>query len=294
MPDTSPATGPTATDTVSLTVTDGLAEIVLNAPHKLNALDRDDLTALHSLLRDAASRAMSGGNDGADSADGSDGADRNDGVRALLLRGEGRGSCAGRDVSGTDPAHDDAAGYLDALGALLRDLADFPAPTFAAVQGACLGVGLGLAIACDVVYLAENAKIGSPFAALGATRDSGGHAFLLSRLGRHRTLDLVYSGELISGAQAVAEGLFSRALPAETLIGATRDAAHQAASGPTQAFLESKQLLNATTEESLGPWEALARENAAQVRLSRTPDYAEGFRSFQEKRRPVFTGKASS
>jgi 2-(1,2-epoxy-1,2-dihydrophenyl)acetyl-CoA isomerase len=263
-------------ETVTLTVTDGLAEIVLDAPEKLNALDVDALHLLRTLVSDATTRAASGE------------------IRAVLLRGEGRGFCAGRDVAGTDPEHDDAAGYLAVLGPLLTELADLPAPTFAAVQGACLGVGLGLAIACDVVYLADNAKIGSPFANLGATLDSGGHAFLLSRLGRHRTLDLVYSGELIRGPEAVASGLFSRVVPGDELLETTRGAARKAASGPTQAFLESKRLLDRIENGNLGPREALTLESAAQVRLSHTPDYAEGFRSFQEKRRPVFTGKASS
>lgn len=263
-------------ETVHLTVADGLAEVVLDAPEKLNALDADDLQLLRVRLADAATRAASGE------------------VRALLLRGEGRGFCAGRDVAGTDPDHDDAAGYLDILGALLTELADFPAPTFAAVQGACLGVGLGLAVACDVVYLAEKAKIGSPFANLGATLDSGGHAFFLARLGRHRTLDLIYSSELIRGTEAVAAGLFSRAVADEDLRDTTRAAALAAASGPTQAFLESKRLLDRIENAGLGTREALTLESAAQVRLSHTPDYAEGFRSFQEKRRPVFTGKASS
>ncbi|WP_010121953.1 enoyl-CoA hydratase/isomerase family protein [Corynebacterium nuruki] len=263
-------------ETVHLTVADGLAEVVLDAPEKLNALDADDLQLLRVRLADAATRAASGE------------------VRALLLRGEGRGFCAGRDVAGTDPDHDDAAGYLDILGALLTELADFPAPTFAAVQGACLGVGLGLAVACDVVYLAEKAKIGSPFANLGATLDSGGHAFFLARLGRHRTLDLIYSSELIRGTEAVAAGLFSRAVADDDLQDTTRAAALAAASGPTQAFLESKRLLDRIENAGLGTREALTLESAAQVRLSHTPDYAEGFRSFQEKRRPVFTGKASS
>lgn len=267
---------PEVTGVPVVTVSDGLAEIVLDAPHKLNSLDIDDLTALRAAVAEVASLAASGE------------------VRSLLLRGEGRGFCAGRDVSGTDPDKDDATSYLDLLGHVLSELSDLPVPTFAAVQGACLGVGLGLAIACDVVYLAENARIGSPFANLGATLDSGGHAFFLARLGRHRTLDLIYSGELISGTQAVTEGLFSRAVPAEELQEFTHAAAAKAATGPTQAFLESKRLLDAVAEEHLSPGEALARESAAQIRLSRTPDYAEGFRSFQEKRRPVFTGKVSS
>ncbi|MDN6707132.1 enoyl-CoA hydratase/isomerase family protein [Corynebacterium glyciniphilum] len=260
--------------TVTLSVTDAVAELVLDAPTKLNALTADDLGELRCLLDDATAQARRGE------------------IRSLVLRGQGRGFCAGRDVTGTEPDNDDASGYLAALEPVLHVLEEFPAPTFAAVHGACLGVGLGLAIACDVVYLSEKAKIGSPFAALGATLDSGGHAFLLSRLGRHRTLDLIYTGELISGSQAVSEGLFSRALPDEQVLEFTRTAARKAAAGPTAAFLESKQLLSTIAEKSPGPRESLILESAAQVRLSHTPDYAEGFRSFQEKRQPVFTGKA--
>ena len=88
-------------------------------------------------------------------------------------------------------------------------MAAFPAPTFAVAHGACLGVGLGLLIATDVVYVADTAKIGSPFANLGATLDSGGHALFFERLGAHRTLDLIYTGRLMTGAEAVAAGLFS-------------------------------------------------------------------------------------
>ena len=131
-------------------------------------------------------------------------------MRALVLRGEGRAFCAGRDITGVDPETDDVPGYLEAVEGVMRRIAAFPAPTFAAVQGACLGVGLGLAIATDVVYVAKDAKIGSPFVNLGAMLDSGGHALLYERLGAHRTLDLIYTGELMTGTEAVSAGLFSR------------------------------------------------------------------------------------
>ncbi len=168
---------------IDLAIADDVATIVLNAPSKLNALDERALADL-----DAAYEA-------AESA----------GVRALVLRGEGRAFCAGRDISGVDPRDDDVLGYLGGLVTpLLQRMARFPAPTFAVAHGACLGVGLGLLIATDVVYVAESAKIGSPFAALGATLDSGGHALFLDRLGAHKTLDLIYTGRLMSGAEAVA------------------------------------------------------------------------------------------
>ncbi|HWI31021.1 MAG TPA: enoyl-CoA hydratase-related protein [Microbacterium sp.] len=255
---------------IRLTIDGTVAEVVLDAPDRLNALGPDDLAELDGAYAEA-ERA---------------------GVRALLLRGEGRAFCAGRDISGVDPRTDDVMGYLGELvGPLLRRMSAFPAPTFAVAHGACLGVGLGLLIASDVVYVAETAKIGSPFANLGATLDSGGHALFYERLGAHKTLDLIYTGRLMSGAEAVQSGLFSRVFPADEVLGEARDAAHRASEGATQAFRASKQLVRALRDERLGLWDSLDSENRAQAALCDTDDYREGFAAFQQKRRPAFTGR---
>lgn len=94
-------------------------------------------------------------------------------------------------------------------------------------------MGLGLLITSDVVYVAESAKIGSPFASLGTTLDSGGHALFVERLGAHGTLDLVYTGRLMSGSEAVAAGLFPRAISTDRVLEETRAAAGRASQGPT-------------------------------------------------------------
>lgn len=251
---------------IQLQIDGAVAEIALDAPEKLNALSLDALGELDAAYAEAEAA----------------------GVRALVLRGEGRAFCAGRDIAGVDPATDDVSGYLGAVEALMRRMAAFPAPTFAAVHGACLGVGLGLAIATDVVYVAETAKVGSPFANLGALLDSGGHALLYERLGAHRALDLIYTGELLTGAEAVAAGLFSRAVDAGEVLDFTRERALRAASGPTQAFLASKRLIDKLRDERL--WRVVADETRGQAELRDTADYREGFAAFGEKRPPVFTG----
>ncbi len=247
-----------------------VAEIVLNNPAARNALSEADLGELSDAYMEA-ERA---------------------GVRALLLRGEGKGFCAGRNIKGVVPADDDATDYLaNKVTPVLKQMSQFPAPTFAAVQGPCLGVGLGLAIATDVVYVAEDAKIGSPFANLGATLDSGGHHLFYERLGAHRTMDLIITGELMSGEEAVRAGLFSRAVPAEDLLEFTRERAVKAARGATQAFLTSRKLVHDLRDQSTGMWESIDVENAEQGRLCATEDYAEGFAAFNEKRVPVFAGR---
>ncbi|WP_430647531.1 enoyl-CoA hydratase/isomerase family protein [Agromyces sp. GXS1127] len=256
---------------IELEIHDGVAEITLNAPAKLNALDEAALAELGEAYDQA----------------------EYTNVRALVLRGEGRAFCAGRDIAGVDPRDDDVQGYLGGrVEPLLKRMARFPAPTFAVAHGACLGVGLGLLIASDIVYVADTAKVGSPFKNLGATLDSGGHALFVERLGAHRTMDLIVTGRLMSGEEAVAAGLFSRVLPADEVLEATRAAARDAASGPTQAFVASKRLVADLRDHRHGLWHSMSDENRAQAALCDTDDYREGFAAFQEKRTPQFTGRA--
>lgn len=258
---------------IDLRIDGAVAHIVLDKPAQLNALDEQAIRDLDAAYVEAEAS----------------------GARALVLRGEGRAFCAGRDISGVDPRDDDVMGYLGALVTpLLQRMSRFPAPTFAAAHGACLGVGLGLLIATDVVYVADTAKIGSPFAALGATLDSGGHALFFERLGAHKTLDLIYTGRLMSGTEAVQSGLFSQVLPADEVAAATVAAAECAAHGATEAFRASKALVRQLRDERLGLWTSMDAENAAQAALCDTHDYREGFAAFQEKRAPRFGGGVSA
>jgi enoyl-CoA hydratase/carnithine racemase len=255
--------------TVELLLAGAVGEIVLNRPDKLNALDGAMTAALDERLDEAESA----------------------GVRALIVRGEGRGFCAGRDLSAADPVHEDATAILATVfNPLIRRIATFPAPTFAAVHGACLGVGLGIALACDVVYMADDARVGSPFAKTGGVLDSGGHFFLARRLGSHRALELIYTGRLISGREATEWGLVNRSVGRAALDDVTREVAQRVAAGPTVALLESKRLIRRLDEERLGLDNVLAAEAAAQGVASRTHDYQEGFRAFIEKRPADFTG----
>ncbi|MGO9453559.1 MAG: enoyl-CoA hydratase/isomerase family protein [Candidatus Binataceae bacterium] len=255
---------------VDLTITDSFAEVVLNRPDKLNAVN-EAMAAEFGATLDRAERQ---------------------GVRALLLRGEGAGFCAGRDLADADPGNEDAEKILESIfNPIIRQIAAFPAPTFAAVHGACLGVGLGMALACDVVYIADDAKIGSPFARIGAVLDSGGHSFFASRIGSHRALELIYTGRLLSGAEAAALGLVNQSMPRDKLVEHARAVASQVAKGPTAAFMESKRLLRRINEEALGLVAVLRCEAQAQGAAGKTADYKEGISAFQQKRPPKFTGR---
>ncbi len=214
--------GEAAVVSVGLVINDAVGEVVLNRPERVNALDEQAVSECHARL-DEAQRA---------------------GVRALVVRGEGRGFCAGRDLTGADPHNEDATEILSTVfNPLVVRVAAFPAPTFAAVHGPCLGAGLGVALACDVVYAADDARLGSPFARLGAVVDSGAHAFLVERVGPHRALELIYSGRLLSGREAAAVGLINRSVGGGRLLAEVRQMATAVAAGPSRAFLASKHIV---------------------------------------------------
>jgi len=255
---------------VLLTVDGGVAELVLNRPDKMNAMN---LAMVHDLA-DALDQAETGG------------------ARALVVRGEGRAFCSGRDLADADPLHEDGEAILrDIFNPLLERMATIAIPTIAAVQGACLGTGLGLALACDIVYASDDARIGSPFARIGAVLDSGAHAAFVSRVGPHRALELVYTGRLLSGREAEQWGLVNRSVAGADLLRRTRELAASIARGPTAAFLESKRLVRTILDMHPSFREVLAEEAAAQGRASRTHDYKDGISAFQEKRKPSFTGR---
>jgi enoyl-CoA hydratase/carnithine racemase len=255
---------------VRCAVENGVGEVVLARPSKMNSMTEQMVTELRAGFGEVVDA----------------------GARAIVVHAEGRAFSAGRDIAGAKPGEEDGGEVLETIfNPLMREVAALPVPTFAAVQGACLGTGLGLALACDVVYVADDAKIGSPFAQIGAVLDSGAHHAFVTRIGAHRTLELIYTGRLISGAEAAAWGLVNASLPASELLEHTRSVAAGVAAGPTLAFAESKRIVRGVADSELTFDEVLAAEAGAQSRASRTADYVEGFTAFLDKRRPTFHGK---
>lgn len=251
--------------TIELAVTGDVAEIVLNRPERKNALRNEDWELLRETMEHASARA----------------------VRCVLVRGEGEDFCAGWDLGQASGGGVDAAHVVgDIVNPTLRAIKTFEKPTIAAVKGACVGGGLGIAMACDIVIAADTAALGSPFRNIGILPDSGAHYFLRQRLGHHKASQLIYTGAMIDGNEAHRLGLVCEVRPAASLLDEARVMAVKVASGPTAAFVASKRILLCEP----GYEEALSLEAAGQAEIFATADAMEGISAFLQKRKPNFMG----
>ena len=213
--------------------------------------------------------------------------DRMQAARCLVIRGAGVSFCSGRDVREIDPEGEDANDVLlNRIGPVLQKLYTLPVPTIASVRGPALGFGLGLALACDITIAADDAIFGSPFRRIGAVLDSGGHYFFERRLGRHRAVELVFTGRMLNGREAADLGLINEAVAADALAVRTRELADLIASGPTAAFRATKEIL----AEDRSFAQVLGLEARFQKEVTRGPDGQEGLTAFRERRSPVFRG----
>jgi 2-(1,2-epoxy-1,2-dihydrophenyl)acetyl-CoA isomerase len=219
-------------------------------------------------------------------------------VRAVLLTGAGDAFCAGMDLRASTVARAggedfDTRSTSEALRvgvqAIVRELWELDKPAVAAVNGAAVGPGAHLALACDFVLVADNARLMWSFARWGLVVDAGG-AYLLPRLvGLPRARAMVMLGEGASGKEAVDMGLAYRCVPPGELTDEARALAARLAAGPTRALGLSKLLLNRSFETPIA--DALELEGAYQSLATTSSDLAEGMTAFKEKRDPKFTGR---
>lgn len=199
-------------------------------------------------------------------------------VRALVVRGAPRALAAGADVAemptwGVDGAAAAAATIHTALDAL----AALPVPTIAAVSGYALGGGCELALACDLRYAADNAKMGLPEVLLGIIPGGGGTQRLARLIGPARAKDLILSGRMVDMAEAFRIGLVDAVHPADDLLAVTADAAARFAAGPAAQAL-AKRAIDEGLELPLT--EGLRHERALFAESFATTDATTGVTSF--------------
>jgi enoyl-CoA hydratase/carnithine racemase len=242
-------------------------EITFARPDKKNALS-------NAMYR-AATQALNG-------------AQKNGAIRVVLFSSEGDAFTAGNDLSDFASA---AAGKRDELAAhgFLEALARADKPIVAAVSGLAVGVGTTMLLHCDLVYVAETAKLTTPFVNLALVPEAASSMLLPARIGHVRAFAMFSLGAGISGPEALALGLANKVLPKDEVLRAAREAARTLATRPLGAIVATKKLMR-DRERILA---RIDEEGAIFTERLQTDEAREAFRAFAERRQPDFTKLAS-
>ena len=237
---------------------DGMLLLTLNRPARRNAFNDQQYDDVRTALAEAAG---------------------DDATRVVVITGTPGAFSAGQDI--------DEMGSGRAFTPFVDQLAAFDKPLLAAVNGVAVGVGLTMLLHCDIVYVAESARLRAPFVSLGLICEAGSSLLLPQRIGPQRAAEVLFTGRWISAAEAVDSGLALRAVPDHDLLATAWAAAREIAAQPPAAVRGIKQLLLVAHADALRA--ARHREDAEQMRRLGSPENVAAIRAFQAKRRPPRT-----
>jgi methylglutaconyl-CoA hydratase len=256
--------------TLTLTLDSALATINLNRPDKRNAVSYELIDDLIRAL-DEVSKSS---------------------ARILILTGAGKAFCSGLDLDdlkaliGRTPAQNLKDSRT--MVSLFRSLYEFPKPTIAAVNGAAIAGGTGLALLCDFTLAVPEAKFGYTEVRIGFV-PAIVSTFLLRQVGEKIARDLLLTGRIFDAAEALKMGLINEIVPAEKLLDRARELAALLAENSPLSLLHTKRLLTDHARAQLDTqMETAIRENAG---IRESADFREGITSFLEKRKPKWTGR---
>ncbi|MEV0355552.1 enoyl-CoA hydratase-related protein [Nocardia sp. NPDC050697] len=246
----------------------GVRTLTLNRPDRRNALDRALWAALREQLADIAAG----------------------GARAVVLTGAGGAFSGGADLSATADVEEfpDPAEEMRGINEVVRRLHELPVPTVAKVRGPAYGAGWNLALACDLVVAAPDARFCQIFTRRALSPDCGGSWVLPRLVGLQQAKRLTLLAEAIGAEEALALGLVTWIRPEPEIDAFTTELAGRLAAGAPTALAQTKALLAAGADRTLD--EALEAETRAQAVNLAGPDVLEAFAAFLEKREPVFPG----
>jgi 2-(1,2-epoxy-1,2-dihydrophenyl)acetyl-CoA isomerase len=262
------------------TADSGVATITLNRPERSNALDDEMTRELLDALKQI---------------------EREDAIRCIVLTGAGKNFCAGQDLHAflerkrLHEANAQARPFsvrehlLSGYNKVVTRIRAIEKPFIAAVNGAAAGAGLGIACACDLRYVSENAKFRMAFIGIGLAPDSGTSFWLPRLVGFGRALDMALTNALVDAREAYAWGLATRVYAPDELMEATLATAKELANAPTRGIGLTKRAFNHALTADLE--DALDYEAHLQEVAIHTDDHIEGVNAFLEKRAPNYQGK---
>jgi 2-(1,2-epoxy-1,2-dihydrophenyl)acetyl-CoA isomerase len=246
-----------------------VATISFNRPAALNAIDVPMAEAFLAATQDIA---------------------RDTDIRAVLMRGEGRGFMAGGDLSLLSARpREGAAALIGPMHEGIRLLAGINAPVIAQVHGFAAGAGFSLMMHADFVFAAQNAKFSFAYSSIGTSCDLGASWMLPRRVGMRRALEIAMLGETLDAASAEQAGLVNRVLPPESLANEAMLLAQRLAAGPTVAFGQLRRLLRDSLTCDLAT--QLNAEAAAFLTCAESTDFRTGIDAFIAREKPTFTGE---
>lgn len=253
--------------TVRSATAEGVLTLTIDRPDRRNAVDLDALQTLRRLLREA-------GDDPA--------------VRCVVLTGAGSAFCAGADLSGRSTAAAVPRGeeVLATANDVVRAIVALPAPVVAVVRGPAAGLGMSLALACDLVLAADHAYFLSAFINVGLMPDGGASFLLPAAMGRARAAAVALLGERLPAREAYDAGLISGVHPEAALQEQAERVVRRLADGPPRALALTKAALHAGAAAALEA--ALQHEQAGQLTLLGGAENVEGVSAFLERRRPQY------
>ena len=254
-------------NTIQYAESQSIATITLNRPDKRNAMNGELIEDLLKALEMAA----------------------HSGARVLILTGAGKAFCAGMDLENlkllTGRTHEQTVQDSQTAARMFRTLYDFPKPTIAAVNGAAIAGGTGLATICDFTLAVPEAKFGYTEVRIGFV-PAIVSSFLIAAIGEKRSRDLLLTGRIFGTQEAHELGLVNEIVAPDELMKRTLELAGQLAENSPASLRATKGLLSSYTREQLDRQVAQAvHENAA---IRQTADFKEGVSSFLEKRKPVW------
>ena len=212
-----------------------------------------------------------------------------DQVRVLVLTGAGGAFCAGGDIATMRTmTHDEAVARAELTEQVARTMWAGAKPMLAAVEGPAFGAGLSLALACDRIVAAADARFGAAFTRVGLAGDMGVMATLPERLGPARAKQFLMLSQQVKAPEALSLGLIDRVTEPGTAVAAALEDARQLAAGPPLALAAIKTTIG---RDPLSRAEMLRLEEETQVAMYTSADFAEGVAAFREKRPPVFRGR---